>query len=206
MPDPDPSRRHMAVGAVLVGGASRRMGRAKAFLELDGTVLAERVGRALASAGCDPVVLVGRPPNASPADFDALAVRLDWGVVEDRWPGEGPLGAIVSVFDAIPDDVDVVIAACDLPDLDATTVGALWPTSADDADMVPDDADAVVARTDRIEPLLARWRPSARARARSVFSAGGRAVVDVLADLHVHEVDVPVARLRNVNTPGDLGR
>ena len=201
MPEPDPSRRDVAVGAVLVGGASRRMGRAKALLEVDGVVLAERVGRALASAGCDPIVLVGRPPTVPAADLDALVERLGWEVVEDRWPGEGPLGAIVSVFDTVPADADVVIAACDLPDLDAETVRRLWPELP-----AGHGSDVVVARTDRLEPLLGRWRPSARARARSVFSAGGRAVVDLLAELDLLEVDVPVARLRNVNTPGDLGR
>jgi hypothetical protein len=31
------------------------MGRAKALLSVDGVVLAERVGRALAAAGCEPI-------------------------------------------------------------------------------------------------------------------------------------------------------
>jgi molybdopterin-guanine dinucleotide biosynthesis protein A len=107
----------------------------------------------------------------------------------------------VSAFDAVPADVDVVVAACDLVDLDEATVRCLWPDDVDDGDV-----DVVVARTDRLEPLLARWRPSARERTRAAFAAGSRAAIDAIHGLRRIEVDVAVERLRNVNTPGDLGR
>ena len=38
-------------------------------------------------------------------------------VVDDRWPGEGPLGGVLTAL--LDVDGDVVVAACDLPDLDA---------------------------------------------------------------------------------------
>ena len=49
----------MLVGVVLTGGASRRMGRTKALVEIDGVPMAARVAAALAGAGCESVVLLG---------------------------------------------------------------------------------------------------------------------------------------------------
>ena len=49
----------MTAGAVLCGGRSSRMGTDKAFVELAGVAMVQRVAAALATAGCAPVVLVG---------------------------------------------------------------------------------------------------------------------------------------------------
>ena len=46
-------------GAVLVGGASRRMGRPKALIEVDGSPMVVRVAAALSAGGCAPVRLIG---------------------------------------------------------------------------------------------------------------------------------------------------
>ena len=58
------------------GHATRR------FVEVGGVAMAERVARALAAGGCDPVVFVGGDP--------ALLARFGRPVIADRWPGEGP--------------------------------------------------------------------------------------------------------------------
>ena len=50
-------------GFVLAGGASRRMGRDKALLPLDGVPLAARLAEVLRAGGCDPVGIVGRRPE-----------------------------------------------------------------------------------------------------------------------------------------------
>ena len=80
-------------GAVLVGGASRRMGRPKALIEVDGAPMVVRVATALGAAGCTPVRLIG-----------ATRCRRTSGItlVEDRWPGEGPLGGVITaLLDAV---------------------------------------------------------------------------------------------------------
>ena len=81
-------------GAVLCGGASRRMGRDKATLVLDGRPLAVRVADELAAAGALRVEAVG-------GDAEAL-VRAGLVHRPDRWPGEGPLGGIVTSLEAQP--------------------------------------------------------------------------------------------------------
>lgn len=53
-------------GAVLLGGASRRMGRDKAHLEVGGVPCAERVARALAEVCGDVWLVGGDAPDAAP--------------------------------------------------------------------------------------------------------------------------------------------
>ncbi len=180
----------MTAGAVLCGGASRRMGTDKALIEVDGVAMAERVARALAAGGCDPVVFVGGAAGA--------LARFGRPVVADRWAGEGPAGGVLTAL--LDQADDVVVAACDLADLDAATVALV--RSAGEA--VAPGVDVVVARSDRAEPLLAWWRRDAAQAVTAQWAAGVRAVHELLAALEVAEVDVDVTAMRNVNTPADL--
>ncbi|MGH9133943.1 MAG: molybdenum cofactor guanylyltransferase [Ilumatobacteraceae bacterium] len=175
-------------GAVLVGGTSRRMGRPKATIEIGGSAMAARVASALDAAGCSPVRMVG---GGLPAG------DLGFASVDDRWPGEGPLGGVITAI--IDAGCDVVVAACDLPDLDAATVLAIRDAPG------AGTADAVVAVTDRLEPALARWNHGTLDRLMAMFASGERALHVALGRLAVVEVVVDPAALRNVNTPGDLG-
>jgi molybdopterin-guanine dinucleotide biosynthesis protein A len=65
-------------------------------------------------------------------------------------------------------------------------------------------AHVFVGRTDRIEPLCALWRPTARVILGAAFAAGERAVHRAMADLEVIEVPMARGALINVNTPDDL--
>lgn len=182
-----------AVGVVLTGGQSRRMGRDKALLAVGGVAMARRVADALADAGCAPVLAVG-------GDVAGLtAIGLD--AVADATPGAGPLGGLVTALDEITarglQECDLVAVACDLPGLDASTVRHLLevPVGA---------ADVICAQTDRIEPLCARWLPGSFATLRTTFARGDRAVHRALEGLSVATVDVDPRAMRNANSPSDL--
>src|SRR5690606_29522274 len=100
------------VGAVLCGGASRRMGRDKALLVIGGRPLARRVAGSLRAAGAAAVVAIG-------GDEGGLrAAGLE--VVPDDRPGEGPLGGLVTALRWAarrqPPAAAVVVLACDLVD------------------------------------------------------------------------------------------
>ena len=103
-------------GAVLAGGASRRMGVDKAVLEVDGRPLAMGALEALQAAHLSPVFLVG--------GADGLSEATGHEVIPDAWPGEGPLGGILTALSALDEDGrrPVVVLACDLPDASAGTV------------------------------------------------------------------------------------
>jgi molybdopterin-guanine dinucleotide biosynthesis protein A len=201
------------LGVVLAGGHSRRMGRTKALVEVDGLPMARRVADALRAGGCDPIVIVG----GDPAELGVLGLP----VVDDLHPGEGPLGGVLTALAllagrdaAVADDAGiadgdagrvaddaVVVAACDLPWLSSVTVAELLAASARRP-----DAQVVMARGDHPEPALAIWRASAHDRLRLAFDEGERALFRAVRSVGAVDVDVAPAALRNVNTPGDLPR
>jgi molybdenum cofactor guanylyltransferase len=173
------------IGAVLCGGASRRMGVDKATIEVDGVAMARRLADVLAAAGCSPVVAVGGDPSA--------LSRLGLEVVDDGFPGEGPLGGILT---ALAVGAPAAVVACDLPRLGSETMSALIAALGGHG--------AAIALSDRAEPLCAVWAGSATAALRAQFDSGERAVHRAIGSLDVVWVPVAGADLRNVNTPADL--
>jgi len=178
------------LGVVLCGGASRRMGRPKPFVQVDGVAMARRVADALLAGGCSAVVAVGGDPEA------IETIGLD--TIPDGWPGEGPLGAVVTALETAGARgfVRLVVAPCDLPFVDPASVAGLLAV----------EGDVVVAEADRVQPLLSAWSPTLAARLGAEFAGGERRILSVLDRLPTPpvRVTVPAAVLVNVNGPGDL--
>lgn len=183
------------------------MGRPKPLVEVDGRPMALAVADAALAGGCRGVVLIGGDPT--------LLAPLGLDIVADRFPGEGPLGGIVTALTA-PEtaqeiepgpetapaasrDDAVLVLPCDVPFIDATTVHRLLAGAID-----APDADVVVAVTDRVQPGCALWRRSAAAAVEQRFVDGERAVHQVLAELSTVQIGVSPAALRNINDPADL--
>lgn len=168
------------------------MGRDKALLLVAGTPMALRVAGALRAGGCESVVAIG-------GDADALAAA-GLATIVDRWPGEGPLGGVITALEQFRDLDAVVVAACDLPQLSSGTIAALIH----ELNAAPDSTDVAMAITDRRQPLCAAWRPRAVAQLSAVFAVGGRRLLDALDDLAILDVMVAAEQLINVNTVNDL--
>lgn len=188
-------------GAVLAGGRSRRMGRDKALVELDGRPMVRLVLDALADASIAPRVVVG-------GDAARLSA-IDVEVVPDVFPGAGPLGGVVTALEHfVLDAAHVLVVACDLPDVGT---GALRPLlerlQPTGARGVP---DVVVARAGDVQPMCAVWATSLAGDLRRVFEGGERSMFGALDHVRagrrrVDLVDVPSRSLRNINTPDQLG-
>jgi molybdenum cofactor guanylyltransferase len=172
-------------GAVLCGGASRRMGRDKALVEIDGLPMAERVARVLQTAGARPVYFVG-------GDRAALE-PLGRAVLADAFPGQGPAGGVITALRA--GATGVIVAACDLVDVDVVTVCRV---------MGAGGTRVRVAYSDRLEPALAWWPHEVLTTVEHSFASGVRALHEVLDAVGFDPVPVEVTRLRNVNTPGEV--
>jgi len=179
-------------GYVLCGGSSRRMGRDKALLALDGRPLAVRVAGALAAAGAGEVVAIGGDAGG----LTAAGLRHR----PDTWPGEGPLGGVLTALDA-PGAAEVaVVLSCDLVAPDPAAVAAVVAARA------AADADVAVPVVDGREQWVhAAWHRRVRGVLADVFAAGERSLAGAALGLRVARVtDVAPEALRDADRPGDL--
>jgi molybdopterin-guanine dinucleotide biosynthesis protein A len=144
--DADWSRRPL-LGAVLIGGASRRMGRPKQLVEVAGTPLLDRAIGALKPVVMR-VVLVGAGP-ATPA-----AARLTR--VPDLSGIFGPMSGVLAALKWAPAAAYIVVG-CDQPHLTVEAVAWLAEQRRPGRQaVVPHTADGTV------QPLLACYEPEAR--------------------------------------------
>ncbi|HXH59691.1 molybdenum cofactor guanylyltransferase [Iamia sp.] len=189
------------VGAVLCGGASRRMGRDKALIEVDGQALAARVAAALRAGGCGEVLAVG-------GDHAALA-GLGLLPVADRWPSEGPLGGLATALAAAlttdPGSV-LVIAPCDLVRPSSTSTVALLDALAAAEPAV----DGAVPLVDgRPQWIHSAWRaePGLAASVAGLVERGARRLSTVGEVTTVVAVGgVGPSALLDADVPADLER
>lgn len=174
--------------AVLIGGDSSRMGTDKATFPVDGVPMANRVVAAAREAGASEVLIVGGSPTR--------AKSLDGTWKKDSYPGDGPLGGVITALKASTND-SVVVLSCDMPFITAAVIGSLVRA-------LP-DAQATVGRTDRLNWLCAAWSKSeCLATLQGVWKRNERAVHRAAVLLDVAEVPVPAVAVRNINCPEDL--
>lgn len=180
------------IGAVLAGGASRRMGHDKARLRLDGQSLAARAVECLKQV-VDEVVV---------ADRGRRLVRGVSSIADG--PGAGPAAGILGVAAAYPGR-PLLVLACDLPGVPAAFLAAL----------LDEPGDFVVAsRGGRLEPLAALYRPAALAALAEQVRGGVSAIKHLVEapGLAVQRLDEDALADRgfvpeifqNLNTPADL--
>lgn len=187
-------------GYVLAGGASSRFGSDKALAVLGGqTVLARVCGLIESVAGNMSVVA------ATGRYLDFIAPT-----VPDRWPGEGPLGGIITALRATLASGHVcqwnLIVSCDMPFLTREWLGYLTEQA------LVSDAEVIVVRSERgLEPLCAYWRTSALSILQGAFDEGVRKVAEAMKRLRMEVLDETqwkrfdsAGRLFwNMNTPQD---
>lgn len=174
--------------AVLVGGDSSRMGADKSTFPVEGVAMANRVAAAAREAGATEVLLVGGPQSRSKS--------LDGVWKKDAYPGEGPLGGVITALKSASHDA-VVVLSCDMPFITSAVISSLVRA-------LP-EAQATVGRTDRLNWLCAAWSKSeCLSTLQSVWKRKERAVHRAAVLLDVAEVPVPAVAVRNINSPEDL--
>lgn len=180
--------RRDATAVVLAGGASSRMGRDKALLELDGSPLVQRLVRALEPHFAEVLVSARRA-----SDYAFVGCP----VIPDPVAGQGPLGGMAAALQAARHD-PVFFTPCDLAeppvDLAVRLLRALG------------DADVVLPRhTDgRLEPLIAGLRRRMGGAIERTLARGDRKILLAYEGAAVRYLELPEAgELTNLNTEED---
>lgn len=182
-------------GFILAGGASSRMGRDKALLELGGVPLIVCTARLVASV-VGPATVIG-----DSAAFRSLGLRT----IVDDWPGAGPLGGIATALRASGAPWSLVVA-CDLPYLTRP-----WLEYAV-ARALASQADAVIPmNVSGTEPLCALYHQRAEPSIRNALLTGNRKVKNAVEDLRVEIIEPSEWKafdsegylFKNMNAPSD---
>src|SRR5204863_6740495 len=178
---------------ILAGGLSRRMGRDKAGLPAGDGTLIQHLARRLAPVVIETIVAGGSGRHNLPGVT----------IVDDRYPGLGPLagihaGLLVAQFPL------VWVVGCDLPDVDPGLAALLCGLAG--------DVDAVVPRIDS-EPqgVCAVYDRALAPRIEGLLAAGERRVTMLLGASNVRyvtpgalrAVDPELLSFGNINTPAE---
>ena len=197
------------MGAVLAGGASTRMGADKAFIEIDGVPMVARAAAALTAAGVAAVLVVGGD--------DARLGELGLLAVPDRYPGQGPLGGVITALGALESlgSIDgagieaVVTLPCDVIEPDSAAVRrvleSLQHPAGDPASAAP-EADLVVPLGSGVPQWMhAAWRRRCLPTLSEAFARGVRAPKEAAQQLRAVEVEIPGAGwFKDADHPEDL--
>lgn len=184
----------------MAGGASTRFGFDKARAELNGQTMLARMS-ALLKDVTESVSVVA--PFGRYADSGGR-------IVEDHWPGEGPLGGVITaLMDACAQNHQhtwCLIVGCDMPFLTSE-----WLTYLKDRGLASSAAVITPQSAKGLEPLCSCWHTSATDKLQYAFEDGIRKVTEAMKRVSmevVHERDWArfdkAGRLFwNMNTPAE---
>jgi molybdopterin-guanine dinucleotide biosynthesis protein A len=170
------------VGAVLAGGFSRRMGRDKASLILDGSTFLDRVFGAVSGVVSEVTV------------YGGSIVPTDGILLQDDRPGEGPVGGLLTAMRRSRGR-PVLVVSVDTPMITPDVLRSIIEP------VVPSDGVRVAFAEGRIHPLVAVYGSNLLPIVQSRFDSGMRSVLGVIDDVErVVEVEVDAEAVFNVNT------
>lgn len=176
---------------VLAGGQGRRMGRAKAWLEVGDTTLVQWMIKRFAHDFSEVLVSFATP--------EQIEVLLPHRLVFDRKPDSGPLGGIEAGLSVASHDT-VFAIACDMPNVTSGLAHRIVLKSA--------AHDAAIPRLGgRPEPVVGAYRRSALPAITAALDAGALKAADALVGLDVGWLDdLDPDLFSNLNTPEDYVR
>lgn len=165
-------------GYVLAGGKSTRFGRDKALVEFGGQSMLERmVGMILHAT--KKVRIVGPPEEYAEFGIE---------IIEDRWPGEGPLGGIITALEDAAANGEGsrwnLMVSCDMPFMTGDWLKFLAKRASKSRAQVvlPHSATGP-------EPLCACYRTDATSALRAAFETGMRKITDALKHVSTEVLD-----------------
>ncbi len=183
--------------AINAGGQSARMGTNKAFVEVNGQPMIERIIERVASLGQTETFLV----TNTPADYEHLGLRM----VGDVVPDSGSLGGIYAALYHSTTDY-VLVLACDMPFINREILAEMLK-------FVDGENEVVVPRVDDFpQGLHALYHRNCLAPIQTRIEAKRLKVIGFYQDVQVHyldendyqQLDPDGLAFMNVNTPAEL--
>jgi molybdopterin-guanine dinucleotide biosynthesis protein A len=162
-------------------------------------MLAQTTG--LLASVCGDVIIV-----AAEGQYPDVPVPL----LADRWPGQGPLGGILTALQSSAlrgtESIWNLIVSCDMPFLTRDWLEFLCQRAERSAAQV-----AVAESANGLEPLCACWKTTSMPSVQAAFDSGVRKVSDAMKRLPMEVLDVSVWKrfdtkgrlFWNINTPAD---
>ena len=183
-------------GAILVGGASSRMGRPKAGLMFQSRSLLE-ASVAVLRPYVQEVALVGHLPEGVEIDQ-----RLE---LVDDVPGiSGPLAGLVAALESDP-EFDWIVLASDMPGMSGEAIEWLL----ENRSVTSPATVGLLPGANSPEPLPGIFCSSAASLIREFIRSGGTSLRGSLSHLKAQQVAIPEHLRRcwtNVNTPEEWNR
>ena len=187
-------------GVLLAGGESRRMGRDKAGIELDGVTTAKRTIDAFRPLFADIFAV-----SKTTGRFDDLGCREVADIFDE-------MGAMVGVLTALGEAKTdyIFVAACDMPFIDRDVVELIVSKGVGFQVALPlisgkgDPLHALYSK-ECFDRMLAFMKKEGKSLNRFIESLPGDQVRHISED-EIREVDPGALSLFNMNTPEDLER
>lgn len=184
-----------ATGIILSGGKSARMGKNKAFLQVGGIPIIQRI-YSLFEELFEEVLIITNERD--------LFANLNAKTYNDLIPDCGALGGLYTglFYSLFPYSFCV---ACDMPFLRPSLIEFLLSKT--------EDYDAVVPRThDGLQPLHAVYSKSCLTPIKELIDHGGLKIIDfyekarvrVIDEIEFQSIDPNLDSFLNVNTPEEL--
>ena len=168
-------------GYVQAGGGSARFGKDKALAELGGKTILARTTELVASVCCEAMIVAaeGKYPGAPAA------------LLADRWPGQGPLGGILTALQSsvlrASESTWNLILSCDMPFLTREWLKFLCQRAEQS------ERQVVVAESENgLEPLCACWKTACMPAVQTAFDSGVRKVTEAMKRLPMEVLDASV--------------
>lgn len=174
---------------VLVGGKSKRFGRDKLVEPVAGSPMVAAPINALRQVFGPRVAIVGV--------CDSLVEGLADMVINDPYPGLGPVGGICAALEYAGSDI--FVCAGDLVTIDQGTICSIIATS-----MKTSDAMAYLAQTDRLHPTIGLYRSECVLLFQKSIADKKLKLGMVLDNDSIHRVAVDPLAVRNINRPDEL--
>lgn len=175
---------------ILAGGESRRFGRDKARVEVDGLSLIRHVAEGVAPA-VSSVTVVARTKD----EYAALGFRT----IGDRHRGRGPLGGLDAALADRDRDGWIVVTSCDLLGLRPEWIRLLIGSCSD-------DVQVAVFRGERWMPFPGLYHTSCKGEVEERLRRGEGAIWRLIEAVPHASVPLPPdwERVVHINRPSDI--